>query len=85
MNDDAKVYWFPAKRHGWGWGWPTRWQGQLVMALFVVAEVAVSLALPPAQFPRAFWGATAAYLAALVLVCWLKGAPPGWRWGSDRR
>ena len=27
-------YWFPAKRYGWGWGIPNRWQGWLVLAVF---------------------------------------------------
>jgi hypothetical protein len=24
MDDD---FWFPAKRYGWGWGLPVKWQG----------------------------------------------------------
>jgi len=27
---DRPTFWFPVKRHGWGWGLPVRWQGRLV-------------------------------------------------------
>jgi len=26
-------YWFPAKRYGWGWGIPNRWQGSFADCL----------------------------------------------------
>ena len=32
-----KGYWFPAKRYGWGWGLPVRWQGWVVMAVFAAS------------------------------------------------
>jgi hypothetical protein len=33
MNDRPD-FWFPAKRYGWGWGLPVRWQGWLVFAVY---------------------------------------------------
>jgi hypothetical protein len=28
-------YWFRAKRYGWGWGLPAKWQGWLILAVYV--------------------------------------------------
>jgi len=33
MNDDT-TFWFPAKRYGWGWGLPVKWQGWVVVASY---------------------------------------------------
>ncbi|MGF6701877.1 hypothetical protein OKW38_006554 [Paraburkholderia sp. MM5496-R1] len=38
----SREYWFPAKRYGWGWGLPLRWQGRLtLLAYFVLLGVVV--------------------------------------------
>jgi hypothetical protein len=34
MSDSTPDFWFPAKKIGWGWGPPVRWQGWLVVALY---------------------------------------------------
>ncbi|MGF6899052.1 hypothetical protein P3T22_000294 [Paraburkholderia sp. GAS348] len=34
MSPEHK-YWFPAKRYGWGWGFPSRWQGWAVLFMYV--------------------------------------------------
>ena len=84
MNDDVKVYWFRAKRYGWGWGLPIAWQGWVVLALYIGAITALGLRLMPAR-PQAFGLGTALASLVLVVVCALKGEPPGWRWGDERR
>ena len=73
-------YWFPAKKHGWGWGMPRTWEGWLVLVGYVTV-----LLVPVFLFP----GQPAVTVAALVigtsLLLWLcvkKGEPPRWRWGS---
>ena len=75
-------YWFPAKRYGWGWGLPIRWQGWLVLAAFIVLVVVGVIAFPPRASPVFY-----VYIAVLVVllsgVCWLTGEPPRWRWGED--
>ena len=76
-------YWFPAKRYGWGWGIPNRWQGWLVLAVFAGLLVAGSFLLPPGAELGAFLIYVAVLCALLVAVCWLKGEPPRWRWGGD--
>jgi lipoprotein signal peptidase len=75
-------YWFPAKTYGWGWGLPTRWQGWVVLCAFIVAVVVVSIVLPPATHPIAFFASIGILSGILMVVCYLKGEPPSWRWGK---
>lgn len=80
MNSEQN-YWFPAKRHGWGWGPPTTWQGWVVLAVYL------SLALVGIPLIQAVMGNVLyiAYLlgltVVLIVICRLKGEPPRWRWG----
>ncbi|MCR6625892.1 hypothetical protein [Pseudoxanthomonas japonensis] len=75
-------YWFQAKRYGWGWGLPLRWQGWIVYGVALVLLVSVFLFFPPHRSVVPFLIGTWAVLLALVAVCWLKGEPPRWRWGK---
>lgn len=81
MPDPGPEYWFPAKRMGWGWGLPLRWQGWLTLALYAATLLGAGLLF---QHGRHAWlhyliiGAA----TALLLVCFLKGEPLG---GSDQR
>ena len=34
MEQGKPTYWFPAKRYGWGWGPPVRWQGWGVLVVY---------------------------------------------------
>ena len=78
-------YWFPAKRYGWGWGLPATWQGWLVLAAFVGVLVADAIIFTPNRHPGMFITCVVVLNALLLLVCRLKGEPPRWRWGGDRR
>jgi len=68
-------YWFPAKRHGWGWGLPSAWQGWVVLVSYL------ALVLGGIPFIQASRGSVVylAYIfvltAALVTMCWLTGEP----------
>lgn len=75
-------YWFPAKRYGWGWGIPATWQGWLVLAVYAALLLAGSFVFRPAPESVAFVIYVAVCSALLVVVCWLKGEPPRWRWGK---
>ena len=79
---DEKTYWFPAKRYGWGWGLPTVWQGWVVMAVFALLVLVGAVCLLPSQGQVAFVTYSALLCVALIAVCWVKGEPPGWRWGG---
>jgi hypothetical protein len=76
------MYWFHAKRYGWGWGWPSSWQGWVVLGVFFGLLGAGLILFPP----KTTLGALIAYVlllsALLFVICWLKGEPPRWRWGK---
>lgn len=82
-NEKEEEFWFRAKTYGWGWGLPLTWQGWVVFAiyfvLFGVGIVNIYAKLLPIPYVPFFVIIT----AALVLVCWLKGETPRWRWGKD--
>lgn len=80
MSDNDK-YWFPAKRHGFGWGAPTGWQGWLVLAVFFIL-IGIGMALRPQLGEQGFLLGVIALSCALFGVCWLKGEPARWRWGD---
>jgi hypothetical protein len=83
MNEPAPRYWFRAKTYGWGWGLPLRWQGWVVLALFVGLLVVGNVLFPPATKLAPYLGYVLGSCAALVGVCYLKGEPPKWRWGRQ--
>jgi hypothetical protein len=78
----TKTPWFPAKRYGWGWGLPSTWHGWLVIALFTSLLVAGAAFMLPRYGHIAFVAYSALLCALLVVVCWIKGEPPRWRWGD---
>ena len=81
---ENKAYWFPAKRHGWGWGLPTVWQGWVVVAAFGLLLVAGAVLLLPGRGQVAFVMYSLLLCLLVVAVCWAKGEPPAWRWGSGK-
>jgi len=82
MQTDAR-YWFPAKRYGWGWGFPARWQGWLVLVAFVALVAGGAFVFRPREHLVGYLIYVAALCFELVAVCWLTGEPPRWRWGED--
>jgi hypothetical protein len=76
-------YWFPAKRYGWGWGPPCTWQGWVTLFVWIAAIAASAFAFLPKRMV-AFQVACVLLALALVLVCYITGEPPAWRWG-DRK
>ena len=83
MEARSPKYWFPAKRHGWGWGPPVAWQGWVVLAVFICLLVAGFFAFSPETQPGRFLAYVVGLCALLVLVCWFKGERPRWRWGKS--
>ena len=74
--------WFPAKQYGWGWGPPTVWQGWLVLLVYIVLLVLGTVFFPPGRETVYYVLYTLALTLLLIVVCWLKGEPPKWRWGK---
>jgi hypothetical protein len=84
MPSPENKFWFPAKTYGYGWGPPRCWQGWLTMAIYFVALAANALACLPDQHTTRFVVYTALLTLGLVIIAWLKGEKPRWRWGKDR-
>lgn len=82
MQHDKKKFWFPAKRYGWGWGPPICWQGWVVFAVWLALLIGGAIYLVPGQ-PELFVAYTMVITGILVIICWIKGEPPRWRWGKD--
>lgn len=84
MDPDGKI-WFPAKRHGWGWGFPCSWEGWVVMAGYVFFVFGGIVLLDHrASSTRSLL--LIAYIIlltiALLVICYVKGETPRWRWGD---
>lgn len=78
----GKRYWFPTRSYGWGWGLPVTWQGWVVLAAYAAGIVVLWQRVPPEEEPTRYAVYFALLTLALVLVCWIKGEPPRWRWGG---
>jgi hypothetical protein len=81
-RDGESEYWFPAKRFGWGWGPPRVWQGWVVLCVWGLALAAGILLLHKRPLPTVCLVVVMSLV--LVLICYAKGEPPAWRWGSGR-
>jgi hypothetical protein len=83
--NDQPTFWFPAKRYGWGWGLPVRWQGWLVFVGYLALVYAGISYLIPRQAALSFFLYVAVLTAVLILIVALKGERPlRWRWGRQR-
>ena len=74
--------WFLAKRYGYGWGLPARWQGWIVLAIYCFTLLFAGLALAESR-PRQFAACLFISTVLLVAVCVWKGETPRWRWGRS--
>jgi hypothetical protein len=73
--------WFPAKRYGWGWGVPRRWQGVAVFGVYFATLIGAAIVAGRRTGWYVFTVLAAS--ALLVAICWWKGERPQWRWGGD--
>lgn len=80
---DRQDFWFPAKRYGWGWGFPVRWQGWLVMAAYFAAVLAGIYYFNPDRRPIAVAVCIVSATVVFIVVVAIKGEHPlRWRWGK---
>lgn len=92
MNSEdiqKKKLWFVAKRYGYGWT-PASLEGWLVLALYLVAIWGAYVC----QYTRDLTDSYEDFLrhwflpqvfgltVMLLIICFLKGEKPGWRWGK---
>lgn len=83
-----KRKWFKAKEYGWGW-YPATWQGWLIIACFVIFAVWNFMRIDSTSHSgsdtlRPFIIETFGAVLLLILIAWLTGEKPGWRWGSKK-
>jgi CDP-diglyceride synthetase len=81
---DMKRYWFPAKTRGWGWGPPKTWEGWVVLVVFILVVSYISIVYPPDRSPYIFPLGIVSSVIVLIIVCWITGEPPSWRWGKKK-
>ena len=84
----SKNYWFKAKNYGWGW-YPASWQGWVVLAGFVLASVIVFADIDSNSHSVSdtllnFLPRVLLLLIILVLICFVTGEKPEWRWGGKK-
>jgi hypothetical protein len=78
----TSAFWFSAKRYGWGWGLPICWQGWVVLCGFFILLGAGFIFFPPEKHSLGFTVYATALAGLFTLICYLKGEPPTWHWGS---
>ncbi|MEK7177676.1 MAG: hypothetical protein AAB705_02520 [Patescibacteria group bacterium] len=69
--------WFKAKNFGWGW-YPSTWEGWIVLLVYTLYITITSTT--SCSFKSSFEILFATIL--LIIVCFLKGEKPEWRWGK---
>ena len=83
--DQEHDIWFPAKRYGWGWGLPVKWQGWLAVTMYVAFMVIVAIRFSPITELSTFLALLLLGSVFFGFVCWWKGETPRWRWGEKER
>jgi hypothetical protein len=85
MNNKVKNIWFPAQKYGWGWGIPCSWQGWVVLFGFIAIVIALSYIFDPEKHFLLFCLSIGLASGLLILICYLKGEKPKWRWGESNK
>jgi hypothetical protein len=87
LKDNPQNLWFKRKLYGWGWT-PVKWQGWLVILVYVVAVALFGLTIDEESTTREviFTGVLPITLltATLIRICYKKGEKPRWQWGGDK-
>ncbi len=89
LKDNPKGYWFKRKLYGWGWA-PARWQGWLVLFLYVSAILKILL-LWNFNSPDP-WEITSQTLLpfsvvtiGMLFICYVTVQSPRWQWGVEKK
>jgi hypothetical protein len=81
MQKEKKI-WFAAKKYGYGWGLPVRWQGWLVLVLYAALVFGGIRVFIGGKHAAYFVLYMTALSVALFAICAWKGDAPRWRWGG---
>lgn len=82
----TKRFWFRAKRYGFGWE-PATWEGWVIMMLWTALVVGGFVVVDAHSHSISdtlliVVPNTLIVTAMLLVVCYLTGEKPRWRWGG---
>lgn len=84
-----RKYWFKAKNYGWGW-YPASWQGWTVLVVFagILIYRAVKVEAMFDTTTSVVWRymfESFLIIIPLLVICYLTGEKPEWRWGKKKK
>jgi len=82
MRSDNDI-WFPAKKLGYGWGLPVRWQGWIVLLLYCMLMSGGIVVLNQTGHPGSVLPYMTVITAVLIGICTWKGETSRWPWDKD--
>lgn len=82
----SQKLWFKAKKYGWGW-YPASWEGWLITILYILfilyrANKVSAMFDTESSFIFRYTFEIIFMTIPLILICYLKGEKPKWRWGD---
>lgn len=86
LKNNPEGYWFKRKLYGWRWT-PVRWQGWLVIFVYIVAVVGFGLTInedsPAREVVFTFIIPVVLLTLTLLRICYKTGEKPKWQWGNS--
>lgn len=82
MEKQSSDIWFPAKLYGWGWGLPVNWKGWIVLLVYIGLVLLLTSQFSPETDLVSWLSYFVPLTLVLIVICWLKGEKPKWRWGK---
>lgn len=86
--EQEKRLWFKAKNYGWGW-YPSSWEGFLVLILYLIGTILHFINID--KFAHSGSDTLINFAIPfiinttfLLIICWVKGEKPEWRWGEKK-
>lgn len=86
MEFNIQKKWFKAKKYGYGWT-PSTWQGWVILAGYFFLNIATFFRIDSTSNSVSdtlmnFIPEMIMNTLALIVICYLTGEKPKWRWGK---
>jgi hypothetical protein len=81
----TNVYWFKAKKYGYGW-YPATWQGWMVILIYLLI-LGILIAIFESNIEKYllfYFVSVFIITALLIFISYKKGEKAKWRWGNDK-
>ena len=72
--------WFPTKKYGYGWGLPKKKEGWILLISYLALMASSQII---SLNPVWLFASTLILTLLFVLVVYIKGEKPRWRWGDS--